>query len=171
MVRLVKAFSLLYSVSNSISPSQSIGICLGVQRRGQTQEWLPDRGTSTCASRRYPPSVRTLAWFGLVRAGRCADSINYVTSMPNLTLSTLLTSIPLAQRWGLCFGSGHCDITPRQAYCAQPTPYTSCVCLAGVATQFSHGAVLCVAWHKDCWRLIVQCKAEDSCNIAYRLRW
>ena len=29
---------------------------------GQTQEWLPDGGTSTCASRRSPPSVRTLAW-------------------------------------------------------------------------------------------------------------
>ena len=33
----------------------------------QTQEWVPDGGLSTCASRRSPPSVRTLSWLGLDR--------------------------------------------------------------------------------------------------------
>jgi len=28
------------------------------------QVWLTDRGTSTCASRKSPPPVRTLAWLG-----------------------------------------------------------------------------------------------------------
>jgi len=30
----------------------------------QTQEWLTDRGTPTCVSRKSPPPLRTLAWLG-----------------------------------------------------------------------------------------------------------
>jgi len=41
------------------------GVCYRAQRCGQTQEWLPDRGTSTCSSRKSPPPVNTLAWLGL----------------------------------------------------------------------------------------------------------
>ena len=40
-------------------------VSVRAQRCGQTQEWLTDRGTSTCASRKSLPPVNTLAWFGL----------------------------------------------------------------------------------------------------------
>ena len=36
-----------------------------VQQSAQTREWITDTVMSTCASRKSPPSVRTLAWLGL----------------------------------------------------------------------------------------------------------
>jgi len=51
-------------VSVSIFPCYSLGICYWAQQCGQTQEWLTDRGTSTCASRMSPLPVNTLDWLG-----------------------------------------------------------------------------------------------------------
>ena len=51
-------------VSVSIYP-WSLGVCYRAQRCGQTQEWLTDRGTSTCAKRKSPPPLNSLAWLGL----------------------------------------------------------------------------------------------------------
>ena len=52
-------------VSISIIPCQSLGVCYRAQPCGQTQEWLRDRGTSTCALHKSLPPVNTLAWLGL----------------------------------------------------------------------------------------------------------
>ena len=49
-------------VSVSLFPLLDLGVCYSAQRCGQTPEWLTDRGTSTCASRKSPPPVNTLAW-------------------------------------------------------------------------------------------------------------
>ena len=54
----------LQIVSVSIFLCYSLGVCYWAQLCGQTQEWLTDRGTSTCASRKSPPPVNTLAWLG-----------------------------------------------------------------------------------------------------------
>ena len=47
-------------------PPFRVKVSVRVQQCAQTQEWIRDRGMSTCASRKSPPSVRTLAWLGLV---------------------------------------------------------------------------------------------------------
>ena len=52
-------------VSVSIFPRYILGICYWTQLCSQTQEWLTDRGTSTCASRKAPPPQLKL-WIGLL---------------------------------------------------------------------------------------------------------
>ena len=49
--------------SVSIFPCYGLGFCYWSQQCGQTQEWLTDRGTSTCVSRNYPPQLKL--WLGL----------------------------------------------------------------------------------------------------------
>jgi len=53
-----------------------------IQRCAQTQEWITDRGMSNCASRKSPPSVRTLAWLGL------AGPASFVPWFKHSTLTT-----------------------------------------------------------------------------------
>ena len=45
-------------------PPVRVKVSARVQQCAQTQEWITDRGMSTCASHKSPPSVRTLAWLG-----------------------------------------------------------------------------------------------------------
>ena len=57
------------TVSLNIIPSQSLGVCYWAQQCGQTQEWLTDRGTEPCTSRKSPPQVNALARLGSARLG------------------------------------------------------------------------------------------------------